>query len=168
MRAASIGRRLKHGFLRYFAVAVYLYVCFAAVLAYKAAVLQGVGVHATFFGFAAVKALIIAKFLLVGEELRIGERSAPRTLVIAIFWRSAAVLLLLVGLSAIEKVLEGLVHHQTLAQSFADFGGGTVAEMLATALLLYLVLLPYVAYRCLNEALGRDQLFQLMRTGTTE
>lgn len=168
MRTEAIGQRLKHGFLHYLAIAAYLYVCFAAVLAYKVAVLQGVGVHAAFFGFAAVKALILAKFLLLGEELRVGERSAPRTLLIAIFWRSAAALLLLVGLSAIEKVLEGLIHHQTLAQSFSDFGGGTVAEMLATALLLYLVLLPYVAYRRLNEALGRDRLLRLMRTGTAE
>jgi len=163
MPADSLGRKLKHGFLRYLAMVAYLYVCFAAVLAYKAAVLQGVGVQAAHFGFAAVKAVIVAKFLLIGEELRVGERSAPRMVLIAILWRSAAVLLLLVVLSAIEKLLEGLVHQQTLAQSFADFGGGTMAEMLATAFLLYLILLPYFAYRRLDELLGRGQLLQLLR-----
>jgi hypothetical protein len=163
MEASAIRRRIRHGLIRYMAVSAYLYVCFIAVLLYKAAILYDLGVSYSPFGFAALKALVVAKFLLIGEELRVGERLTRATMRAVILWRSAALLLLLLVLSAIEQLLEGLVHHRSLAQSVTDFDRGTGAEILATSVLLYFVLLPYVAYGQLEKTLGHDRLHQFMR-----
>jgi hypothetical protein len=50
------------------ALALYLYICLGAVVLLKAAVLQDVGVNFTIWGIAGVKALLLAKFMLLGRE----------------------------------------------------------------------------------------------------
>ena len=61
--------------LREFAVvAGYLYVCFAAVLYLKAAILRAQSVAYAPLGLAAIKAAICVKFMLLGRAFHIGER----------------------------------------------------------------------------------------------
>ena len=60
-------------------IAVYLFVCFTALSYLKASILEAHGIEFAPFGFAAAKALICAKFILLGRALRAGERQAART-----------------------------------------------------------------------------------------
>jgi len=59
----SFGKRAAHEFKEFLIIAAYLYVCFTALADLKAAILEAQGVVFAPFGFAAVKALICAKFL---------------------------------------------------------------------------------------------------------
>ena len=63
----SLKHRLREELRHYVIVAAFLYVCFGALQLYKTAVLEDAGVHYLPLGVAAVKALIIGKFLLVGD-----------------------------------------------------------------------------------------------------
>jgi hypothetical protein len=54
-------------------IAVYLFVCFTALFYLKASILEAHGIEFAPFGFAAAKALICAKFILLGRALRAGE-----------------------------------------------------------------------------------------------
>ena len=52
----------------------YLYVCFAAVLYFKAAVLRALGIAYAPLGLAIIKAAICAKFMLMGRVFHLGDR----------------------------------------------------------------------------------------------
>ena len=96
---------------KYLIVSGYLYVCFGALLLYKAALLSEVGVHSLAFGIAAGKALVLGKFLLIGDAVRIGARGESRTLLHRIAaQRSVLLLLLLVVLTFLEELIIGKVH----------------------------------------------------------
>jgi hypothetical protein len=55
-------------------ITAYLYVCFAALIQLKAAVLHAQGVPYAPLSIAAIKAVICAKFMLLGSAFHVGER----------------------------------------------------------------------------------------------
>jgi hypothetical protein len=81
-------QRLVHGLKEYAAISIYLYVVFGALLLYKTSTLQAYGDDYTPYGLAAVKALILAKFMLVAHEMHLGERHRNKSLVYKILYRS--------------------------------------------------------------------------------
>ena len=61
----------------------YLYVTLGAVIAMKTAVLHTRGIEFAPWGIAIVKALLLAKFMLLGRALKIGERDNTRAAYLA-------------------------------------------------------------------------------------
>ena len=160
---APTGHRFGHGLREYLATSVYLYICFAALLLYKTAILRGHGIDYAPYGLAAGKALLLAKFMLIGRELGLGAHSRGGTLLRAILYKSVLFLLLLIGLSVVEEAIIGLVHHRTIGASLIELGRGRLGTIMASSLLLWLILIPYFAYKELDMALGEGKLRQLLR-----
>jgi hypothetical protein len=144
----------------YIALSTYLYICFAALLLYKAAILRGHNIEYAPYGLAACKALLLAKFILIGRKLGIGDHFGS-TLIHKIIFTSVLFVFFVVALSAIEVAIGAIVHHRRIDQSLAD-GAATPGEIIATSLLLLLVLIPYFAYREIHAALGEGKLLQLL------
>ena len=159
--AATAARKLGHELREYAAAALYLYVCFGALNLYKEAVLNAHGVSFSSYGLGAVNSLILAKFILIGQAFHLGERYATRRVIYVIGVKALLFLALLFVLSFIENVILGFIHGQRLAASFATFGG-TLPQLLATCLVMLLILVPYLAFRELNEALGEGGLRKLL------
>ena len=160
---AAAGWRLGQELPEYLATSAYLYVCFAALLFYKAVILRGYGIDYAPFGLAAVKALLLAKFMLIGSTLGLGTRFRGGTLLHAILRKSVLFLLLLMALSVVEEAIVGLIHHRTIGRSLAELVDGRLGTIVATSLLLWLILIPYFAYKELDVALGDGKLRQLLR-----
>jgi hypothetical protein len=154
---ARLGEELR----AYAIAAAYLYVCLGALLLYKGALLREEGVSFLHFGLALGKALILGKFLLIGEAARIGARRRSRTLLHLIVQRVVLLLLLLVVLAVAEEFVAGWIHGRPMAEMRVELGSRS-PELLATALLLGLVLVPYVATQEINRALGPGALRRLL------
>lgn len=150
--------RLRSELHRFLLVSAYLYVCLIALLLFKAAILSGTGVHTLSFGFAAGKALILGKFVLIGEAVRLGARQQTRTVLQLILRRAVLFLGLLVALTVVEELLLGLVHGHSLVQTLGEFASKAVPEMLANCLLLLLILVPLMTVLEANRALGEGTL----------
>ena len=110
----------------------YLYVCFAAVIYFKAAVLKAHGVAYAHLGLAIVKAAICAKFMLMGRVFHIGERFRKLPLIVPTLHRSLVFLLLLAVLTFIEEIVVGAIHGRTVLDSISGIAGGTLQQMIAT------------------------------------
>jgi Protein of unknown function (DUF1214) len=145
--------------LKEFAIlTVYLYVTLGAVVIMKTSVLHTEGIEFAPWGIAIVKALLLAKFILLGNAMRIGERYPTSPLIWPTLHKAFAFLLLLVILTIIEEAVVGLFHHQSIAASLSDLVGRRLEETLAGFLILLLVLIPFFAFRVLGEALGEGRL----------
>jgi hypothetical protein len=158
---APWGRRLRHELIEYGLISVYLYVCFGSLILYKVAILQAHGISYTPYGLAAVKALILAKFMLLGHAARVGDRHRRRP-VDVIIRKSVLFLLLLIVLSAVEEAVSGMLHGQSIGASLAGLGGGTLWQFLATCLIMLLILVPYIAFREVSTALGEGAMLRLL------
>lgn len=155
-------KRVGHELRQYALISVYLYVCFGALILYKMAILRGQGVGYAPYGLAAVKALILAKFFLLGRAARIGDRYENRRVIYVVAYKSLLFLVLLIGLSFIEEAVAGVVRGQTVVASLAEIGGGTLPQILATSLIVLLILFPYLLFSELNGILGEGKLRQIL------
>lgn len=157
-KAADLARRARRELTEYFAIAGYLYICFGALLLYKAAVLRSAGVIYAPAGMAIVKALISAKFIMLLHVARVGERGGGRNaLLTAILRKSAIFSLFLIALTLIEEAIVGAIHGKDLAEVLSEFLGGDLFQALAVGLLLFLIMIPYFAFRDFGPGLAKSR-----------
>ncbi|MBV8616952.1 MAG: hypothetical protein JOY66_24700 [Acetobacteraceae bacterium] len=156
--ARSLGRRVRHELVQYWLICAYLYVCFAAIVFYKTAILRANGVEYAPYGAAAVEALIVGKFLMIGHAVGLGERHRPRRMALALLAKAVIFLLFLMALCAAEEVVRGLIHGRTVIASVQELWGGTLLQVFATALLMLLILIPYLAVKELARVVGPERL----------
>ena len=152
---ATLAQRARHELIAYLAISGYLFVWFSALMFYKATILRSVGVEFAPFGLAAVKALILGKFILMLEALKLGERKGSGgVLAVEILKKALLFTILLFVLTIIEEVVVGHFHGRPAKEVLGEIAGGTIPQALATGVLMFLVLLPYLAFRRLASAFG--------------
>jgi hypothetical protein len=161
---ASISERLTDELREFVVVAIYLYIYFTALAYLKASILKAEGIAFAPFAFAAIKALICAKFILVGQMLHIGERLKTLPLIWPTLYKSLTFLILLLILNAVEEVVVGVIHHRSIVDSIASIGGGTLDQLIATSFIGVLVLAPFFAFRSLGEVVGERNLVRIFFT----
>lgn len=144
-------------------LSLYLYVCLGAVVLLKSATLQQVGIGYTVWGIAAVKALVLAKFMLVGRAMHLGKRFMDRALIWPTLYHSLVFLILLLVLTTLEELFVGLIHHRALADSLAHVVGSTFLQGFSVCLIIFLVVSPifcvHLPGRGARGARGRAVIF---------
>jgi hypothetical protein len=143
------------------ALALYLYICLGAVLLLKTSILRDVGIDASVWGIAAVKALLLAKFMLIGRALKLGRGFRNGPLIWPTLYHALCFLILLLVLTTIEEIIVGGIHHRPLAESLAHVVGPTVFEGVSICIVLYLILVPYSAFVCLADVFGERETVRL-------
>lgn len=156
----SLKSRLREELRNYLIVSAYLFICFGALLFYKAALLDHAGVHYLPLGVAVVKALVVGKFLLIGDAIRARLERRPGRLPGRIskrvFWLLSIVILLTVA----EELIIGFVHGHSIAELQSEVHARSMSELLAEVLLVGLILVPLVATAEVNRALAPGALRQ--------
>jgi len=149
--------------LREFAIlAAYLYVTFSALAAFKAAILQAEGISFAPWAFAVIKALVCAKFLLIGRMFGIGDGLATKyPLIVSTVHRSVVFLIVLGLLTILEELVVGYFRGESIGHSLGSIGGGTLWQFIATSVILLLILVPWFAFRALGEVIGDETLVRL-------
>jgi hypothetical protein len=158
---ATLAQRARRELVEYLAVSAYLFVCFSALLFYKSAILRTEGIESTAFGLALVKALILGKFVLVLQAIKMDERGDKRgILLIDILKTSILFLIFLVALNAVEEIALGYFHGRDVHEVLGEMAGGSLPEAVAVCVLLLLVLIPYFSFRRLASRLGDGVLWK--------
>jgi hypothetical protein len=132
-----------------------------AVIVMKSAVLHAHGIDSSVWGIAIVKAMLLAKFMLVGNAMKIGERDTTRPLIWPTLRRTFAFLVLLIVLTIIEEAIVGLLHGQPITASLGALVGARLEETSASIFIVLLILIPYFAFRVLDETLGEGRLSRM-------
>lgn len=161
---AGLRQRLSHELRQYAVVATYLYIGLGGLLLYKAALLGEHRFGLVPYGTAAVKALVLAKFMMLGHAARLDTPFARHPLAVAVLGNATLFLLLLAVLTVIEEVVVGLLHGQGLGDALRAFAEGRAWEIGASLLLMWLILLPYFAVRQVAGLLGEEGWQRLLAT----
>ena len=148
--------------LKEFAIfAVYFYITLGSVILLKTAVLRAQGIEFAPWGIAVVKAAVLAKFMLLGNAMKIGEGTNTNPLIWPTLHKAFVFLVLLIVMTIIEEAVLGMFHHQSVAASLGELVGPRLEETIAGFLIMLLVLIPFFAFRALGEALGEGELPRL-------
>jgi hypothetical protein len=143
------------------ALAAYLYICFGAVILFKSAVLREAGIHYAIWGIAAIKALLLAKFLLLGRMLHVGTRYRDKPLIWPTLYHALMFLIVLLILTTVEELIVGFIHGRAAADSLNHVVGPIFFEGLAVCLIMFLILVPYSAFTCLSDVVGEHETIRL-------
>lgn len=149
----------------------YLWVLFILLEAHKWVILRQHNMSSEFgykVGFSLINALVLGKVIFIAEALQAGERLRGKPLIYSILYKSAVFSIILMCFHFVEQVLVGMFHGKTVAQSIPEIGGGGLEGILIVGVFMFVVLMPFVAFRELGRIMGEDKLKSLMfGRGTT-
>jgi hypothetical protein len=144
-----------------FWIFIYFWVLFGLFSVYRSLVLteRNLIYHE---GFAVINALLLAKVVLVAEFFQVANSLKHKPLVYPIVFKSAVFCAVLMCFYIIEEMLVGVWHGKTIAASFPEIGGEGWKGILVVGTILFVVLIPFFAYRELARVLGKDELHSLI------
>jgi len=150
-----------------FGIFIYLWVLLSVFSLHKALVLneESLIYHQ---GFALINALALAKVVLVAEYFHVGDKLKNRPLIYPVTFKSAVFAVILMCFHIIEETLIGLWHGESLSQSIPNIGGGTLQGILMVGIIMFVVLMPFFAFRELGRVIGTEQLQSLLFGGESK
>ena len=158
----SLKEKLVEQFKRFVVIFLYLWVVFGLLSIHKSLVLTQSHLDYAEHTFAIINALVFAKVLLVGEDLRIGRRFEDRPLIYSILHKSLVFSVVLISFHLIESIGVGLWHGHTVAESIPPLLGWDPKGLLAVGFTCFVLLLPFFAFREIARVIGQDTMRALL------
>ncbi|MGC2200926.1 MAG: hypothetical protein WA633_12380 [Stellaceae bacterium] len=149
---------------KFLGMAVYLWVMFGLMALHASVVLAERHISYKFYGFAIVNSLILAKVMLIAEDLHLGDNFKERPLVYPILFKAFLFAIVFICFDVAEEVLVGLIRGKTIAQSIPDVGGGSPSGVFFVAIILSVGLIPFFAFREIGRVIGERELRALLFT----
>jgi hypothetical protein len=137
---------------------IYLWLLFGLFVLNEKIVLSQRAIEFAPHGFAFFNALVLAKVMLVVEDIDLGRWMRRRPLIYPILLESALLAFLYICVRVIERTVVGLVQGKTLAASVPAFGGGGLVGTVSVALILFVALIPFFGIKNIGLEIGPDRL----------
>ncbi len=155
-------------FKRMFMIAMYIGVLLS-LFAIHRYFLLGDGGLASHIGFSFLNAFALAKVILVGQELRIGDNFRNRPLIYVIGFKSAIFAVLLLIFRIIEETLIGVVEgkgvHEALISGQPGLEHNKFLGMMLICVIMFFALMPFFAYLEIEQVIGAKKLRTLLFRG---
>ena len=150
--------RIFHNFREFLAMFLYLWLLFALFTYHKAIVLAHHHIDYEPFGVAFINAFILAKVMLVAEELRVGTRFRRKAPIFPVLHKSLLFAIIFICFNVSEGILKGLWKGEPIAESIPRMGSGSLGEMIIAAIIITIALMPFFAFRELSRVMGKGVL----------
>lgn len=159
---AGIRQRFKEEMRSYIFISFYLWICFSALLLYQNSILRINDLALLPLSSAAIKALVLGKFILIGKAIKVGERVKNDVLLYRILWKSLATMLLLMIFTGIEDLLVGFMHGHAIADTMGEMMARSWLQWVAPSLVMLLVLIPFIAFEKIDASMGKGSLARIL------
>jgi hypothetical protein len=136
---------------------LYLWALFGVFVLEQRITLHQRGISVTWDGFALINALVLAKVMLVVEDLDVGRWLPRRPLIWPILHDAMLLSLLFIGFHFLEDKVVAWFKGVDTGDSH-PLGGGGIEGFLSVAALLFISLIPFFAFRHFSRVLGGDRL----------
>ncbi|MFO0821795.1 MAG: hypothetical protein U0792_01530 [Gemmataceae bacterium] len=143
---------------------VYLSLLSSAFTTYRRLILAQYGIGYLQYGYNFLEALVLAKVLVFGRILRLGDRFKDRPLIVPTLYKTLWFSVLVFAFSILEHLVAGWLHGQTSAVALDSLLDEGIWEILARTLVKLLALLPLCAVWEIGRVLGKGKLFELFFT----
>jgi len=157
---------LKKGALReakrFLAMFLYLWVLFALFVLHESIVLAQHDVTFSPYGIALVNALVLAKVMLVAEDLHLGRWLEGKPLVYPILYKSAAFTVVFICVHVAETFIEGILRGKTALASLPAIGAGGLEHIVSAGVIVSFALIPFFAFTEFRRVVGESELRALL------
>lgn len=161
-RLFRLRKRAVEEMTRFVVLFLYLWILFGLFVLDERIILRQHGIGFSAQGFAAFNALVLAKVMLVAEDLNLGRWLDRRPLIYPILHDALLFTVLFIAFHVVEEVAIGVIHGRSVQSSVPAIGGGGLAGLLCVAVIMFVALIPFFAFRNFSRALGAGRLNALL------
>ena len=161
-RVRKIEEKAIEEFRSYFVMALYLWFVFGLMMLNEAVILKKPSFNFLAQGFAVINALVLAKVMLIADDLRFGRGLDHLPLVWPILYKAVMFGLLFVVFHEIEHYLVGRFSGASHTMTFPTVGGGTWAGAACVWAIMSVSLAPFFAIREISKLVGVGRVWRLM------
>jgi hypothetical protein len=170
-RWRKAGNRVFQEWKRFLLMALYLWVIFALFALYRSILLRQHGIAYEDYelqDFALFNALVLGKIMLVAENFRPARWLPSRPLIYRILFEGFLFTILFIVFHVLEQVITGLAQGKDAAASVPAIGGGGLAGLASVGLIMFVMLIPFFAFRNVSRELGRGRLEAMIFGGEVD
>jgi hypothetical protein len=160
-KATGRKQRFIHELVRYWFSVFYLAIVFGFFYNYRRLILAHYNVSYQGYGVAVLKALVLAKVIMISESLRLGRGFEKNPLIVPTLYKSFLFTVCVAIFDAFESIFGSFIHGRNLTEAIVELVSGYNYEWLSGALVVFFAFLPYFAVRELRMVLGDGVVFQL-------
>lgn len=142
-------------------LSAYLAVLFCTFRTYRALVSAEYHVDYFHYGVSLFEAVVLAKVILIGRFLRIGERFGDRPLIIPTIYKTLTFGVFVLAFAVLEDVVDGLWHRESAHAIIRKIVVVGPWEILARVVIVLTALVPLFAAEEIGRILGEGRLFEL-------
>ena len=118
----------------------------------------GIAAH---LGAATMKALVLAKFVLIGEHMKLGSRAEHLPLIWIVLIKSALFAVLLIGFNLLEELLVETLRPHSGAENGDILLLSDPSTIVSLAIMAFVSLIPFFGIGELSKTLGETQMRKL-------
>jgi hypothetical protein len=160
----NMTEKLVHEITRFSWMFLYLWLQFGLFALHENIIRAETGLDYHMQGFAIVNALVLAKVMLIAEDLKLDQWLRGRPLAYAILGEAFLFAIVFIVFHVLEKIVVGLVSGSSLARSVPAIGGGGFAGVMIVGATFFVTLIPYFAFRDIGNVLGWAEMRALLFT----
>lgn len=156
---AELKQKAKHEAKELLYVFLYLAFFFCALATYATLLLKEYEVPYWNYAFALINALVIAKVILIGQVMHLGEKYEARPLLLSALWKAFMYCLFALAFHFVEELVKRLIHGAGMAEASRSI---RVEALLGHTLVIFCTFIPLFAFMEFRRVLGDDVFYGLL------
>ena len=159
----SLKQTMLQELIRYWLTVLYMAIFFAAFANYRRLLLAHYGISYEDYGIAVIRALVLAKVVLVAETLRLGRGYEEKPLIVPTLYKTFLFTVCVAVFDVAEGFVRAFIGGLGSTEAVDDVVSRFNYEWLSRALVVFFPLLPFFAVGELRRVLGKrvtDIFFQ--------
>lgn len=162
LQQISLKQKAAHEAREFAVIFLFLVMFFEAFAAYRGMLLREFQIEYVRYAGVVISALILAKIIMIGEYVGLGERYEQRALMLSTVYKAFVFCLLAVAFHVLEEAVTALAHHKGPAEAFERLRSSAGRyELLGHGLVVFCAFIPFFALRETRRVLGARQLYEL-------
>ena len=155
-------KSLLEGFDEYLINFVYMAIFFSAIIFYRRLVLAEYGIELDDYFLGVIKALVIAKVVMIGAFLSISHKFENKPLIIPIVFKAILFTLMVALFDLSETLIKALINNATKSDVYADVMNHSSPDWLGSLLLIFLSFIPFFAFKELARKFDSQKINDLL------
>jgi hypothetical protein len=140
---------------------VYLTILFAVFTSYRRLILANYDISYSNWGISLIKALVLAKVIMVGSLFHFGRSLENKPLIFLTLYKSVMFTLWVALFALVESAIRGFIHGKGLAGALDHLLSEGTHEFFAKCLVVFVAFIPFFAFKELGRVLGKGKIWGL-------
>ena len=151
----GLKQTILHELIRYWLIVLYMAIFFGAFASYRRLLLAHYGISYEDYGIAVIRALVLAKVVLVAETLRLGRGYEEKPLIVPTLYKTFLFTVCVAVFDIAEGLVRGFMGGLGSMGAVDDVMSRFNYEWLSRALVIFFAFLPSFCGRRIEESAGK-------------